>query len=417
MKKRLLGLLVSVAALSLLVGCGSKGESEKAGGKGKETTISYALWDKEQQVVYKEIAKKFEEENPDIKIKFEITPWAQYWTKLETAITGNNAPDVFWMNTPYAQDYIDSGILAPLDDVKFDEDKFADQYLTAYSKDGSLYGIPKDFDSHALYYNKKLFDEAGVEYPNEDWTWDTWKEAAEKLTNKDKKVYGMSTPVTWQGGYYELIYSNGGSPFNEDGTKSGFDKPETIEALEFYHSFSEEGFAPPVDEQAETNIYEMLLAEKVAMGVAGSYGVPTVFADEYGLENIDIAPIPKGKTRAVTSNPLAHVMSSKTKHPEAAKKWIEYLSSKEAMEMAGESGLVLPVYDGSEGGWVKAYPNQNLQVFVDAKEYAVPLPNYKNSMSAISLEQDIFNDAWSGKLTIEEACKQVAEKANAQLSK
>ena len=401
-----------VVALGL-VACG-KNDGAK---EGKKVEISYALWDTEQQKIYKEVAKDFEKENPNIKINFELTPWAQYWTKLETAITGGNAPDVFWLNTPYAQEYIESGIVAKLDDVTFDKEKFPERYLEAYSKDGMLYAIPKDFDSHALFYNKQSFDDAGIDYPDETWDWDKLKEVAKELTNKEKDVYGMSTNVTWQGGYYEFIYENKGNPFKDNGTKSGFDTPETIEAMKYYYSFSEEGLAPSVELQAASSGKEMLLAGTVAMAVDGSYMVPQYLGDDRGLANIDVAPIPKGVERACTSNPLAHAVSSNTEHAEEAKKWVEYLSSKEAMIKVGNSGLVLPVYEGSQEGWINAYPDQNLQVFVDALEYAVPLPNKKNNMAAIAIEQEYFNDAWLGKITIEEACTKVTKKANEILSK
>lgn len=407
-------ILVLVMLLVVSVSLGACGKKESKDGK---VEVSYAIWDKDQEVVYQKIIEEFEKENPEIKIKLEVTPWDQYWTKLETAVTGGNAPDVFWMNTPNAQNYIDSGILAELENPQYDEAKFAEQYIKTFSKDNKLYGIPKDFDTQALYYNKAIFDEAGIEYPDESWDWAKWKEVAKKLTNEEEGIYGMLAPVFWQGGYYEMIYENGGSPFSEDGKKSLFDQKEVIEALEFYHSFMEEGTAPPIEVQASGSNYELMLSGKMAMTVGGSYGVPTYFTDEYGLENIDIAPIPKGKTRAVTSNSVAHVMYSRTKNPKEAQKWIEFLSSEKGMTIAGDSGLVLPVYAGSETGWVNAHPDKNLQVFVDAKEYAVPLPNFKNSMAAISVEQDILNDAWTGKLTIEEACNEIAKKANEVLAK
>ena len=64
---------------------------------------------------------------------------------------------------------------------------------------------------------KKIFDEANIAYPDDTWTWDTWREVAKKLTNKDKNIYGMAAPVTWQGGYYETLLQSGGAPFAEDG--------------------------------------------------------------------------------------------------------------------------------------------------------------------------------------------------------
>lgn len=412
-KKWLVGML-SVLAIAA-AGCGS----QEAGGnqKGGKTEISYGLWDKSQAPVFEEIAKDFEKDNPDIKIKVEITPWAQYWTKLETAITGKNAPDVFWLNIPKSTDYIESGVVAPLDEFEIDVSKFPEQYLESYTNGGKLYGIPKDFDTNGLWYNKKIFDDAGVAYPDDTWTWEKWQEVAKQLTDKDKGIYGMATPVTWQGGYYETIYQNEGQPFTDDGKQSAFDQPATIEGVEFWHKFQEEGSAVPLEMMANSSQSELLQSGKVAMAIDGSYMTPAFFEEDYGKENLDVAPLPKGKTRATTSNALANVMSAHTKNKEAASKWIAYLSTEEVNKKVAETGVVIPAFEGSQEAWVNAYPDKNLQVFVDAVEYAVPLPNNKNGMAAIALETEIFNEAWLGNMTVKEAAAKYVEQANAVLAK
>lgn len=411
MKKSVIGVM-SVAALGLfLTACGNNAKSNDGKSDEKET-ITYALWDKSQAPVYEEIAKNFEKDNPDISVKFEITPWGQYWTKLETAITGKNAPDVFWMNIPRVIDYVDNGILEPLDDVEFDKDKIPEQYLEAYSSDDKLYGVPKDFDTNGLWYNKKIFDDAGIAYPDETWTWEKWQEVALALTDKEKGIYGMAVPATWQGGYYDTMYQNGGSPFTEDGKKSNFTDEASIEGVEFWYSFVKDGSGTPIELITNTNQMELMLSEKVAMAVDGSYQTPVFFEEEYGKENIDVAPLPQGKVRATTSNGLANVVSADSKHKEAAKKWIAYLTTEGSMKHVAESGTVIPVYEGSQDAWVNAYPDKNLQVFVDAVEYAVPLPNYKNSSAATAIEQDPINRAWTGEITVKEACEEIAKKAD-----
>lgn len=413
-----LGLLGLSAILLAACGGGGSTEGSDTGGKGdKKEVVTYALWDKEYAAAIQDIADGFKEET-GIEVKFEITPWAQYWTKLETAVTGKNAADVFNVNIPRAIDYIDNGILEPLDGIDVDLDRIPSQYLESYTgSDGKLYGVPKDFDTNALFYNKTMFDEAGIAYPDDTWTWDTWKDVAKQLTDTDKGIYGMAIPPTWQGGYYETIYQNGGAPFIEDGTKSGFDQPETIAGVEYWYSFVEEGSGTPIELITNTNSNELLLSGKVAMAVDGSYQVPVLFKEDFGNEHIDVAPLPKGKERATTSNSLANVVFSGSKNKESAKKWIEYLSSEESMKHVAQAGGIIPVLEGTQDAWVNAHPDKNIQVFIDAVEYAVPLPGYKNSSAAIAIEQDPINEAWTGKMTVEEASKIIAEKANALLQK
>ncbi|MBV7391424.1 sugar ABC transporter substrate-binding protein [Enterococcus sp. ALS3] len=414
MKKILLG-MASVLALGLLAACG--GSDNSSSGSGDEVTINYGLWDKQQAPVYEEIAKDFEKENPNIKIKFQVTPWAQYWTKLETAVTGKSAPDVFWMNIPRAIDYIDNGVLEPMDDVKFDKDKIPEIYQESYTQDGKLYGVPKDFDTNALWYNKKMFDDAGIAYPDETWDWAKLQEVAKQLTNEETGVYGLGTPPVWETGYYQAIYQNGGRPFSDDGKKSGFGEDATIDGVKYWHSFIEDGSGTPIDLTNSAQQPELLIAGKVAMIVDGSYQAPVIFEDEYGRENIDIAPLPQGKERATTSNSLSNVVYAGSEHKEEAKKWVEFLSEKKQMETVAESGVVIPSYEGSAEAWVDAYPEKNLQVFLDAVDYAVPFSNYKNSSAATAIEQDIMNEVWSGDKTVEEGCKEIETKANEILAK
>lgn len=418
-KKFLLG-MVSLCSVAVLGACGGGSNSSDgdSGGDGDKVTLTYGLWDKQQAPVYEEIAKEFEKENPDVDVKIEITPWGQYWTKLETAATGKNAPDVFWMNIPRAIDYVDNGILEPLDDVKYDKGKIADQYLDAYTEGGKLYGIPKDYDTNALWYNKAMFDEKGIAYPDESWDWDKWKEVAKELTDTDKDVYGMAIMPTWQGGYYETMYEAGGSPFKDNGKESNFDSPESIEGLKYWYSFVEDGSGTPIEKVTNTLQTDLLLSGKVAMIVDGSYQTPVIFADEFGKENIDVAPIPKGpKDRVTTSNSVANVVYSGSKHKEAAKKFVEYLSTKESMEKVAESGVVIPSYEGSADAWTQAYPDKNLKVFVDAVDYAVALPKYKNSSAATAIEQEPINQIWKGEVTVEEGAKDIAKQANEILAK
>src|SRR5699024_4478327 len=112
-------------------------------------------------------ADKFEEENPNIKIDLQLTPFSQYWTKLEAAATGEVLPDIFWINGPNIVKYASNDMLYPLDKLverdKFNLNEFPESLVNLYTIDEKLYIIPKDWDLTALWYNKKYFDEKGLE--------------------------------------------------------------------------------------------------------------------------------------------------------------------------------------------------------------------------------------------------------------
>ncbi len=144
-----------------------------------QTTITYAIWDNNQLPVHEQIAAAFEAENPDIKVDIQVVPWGNYWDKLQTAVAGGEAYDVFWMNGPNFPVYASNGVIMNLQDRvmsdALDTSVYPEALVNLYSLDGDLYGLPKDFDTIALYYNKDLFDAAGLDYPTADWTWDDLK--------------------------------------------------------------------------------------------------------------------------------------------------------------------------------------------------------------------------------------------------
>lgn len=413
-----IGILFSTGLI--LAACtNNNGESSSANETdGGVTEISYAMWDAAQKDIYEELAREFEAQNDNIKVKIEVTPWDQYWTKVEAAITGGSVADVFWLNIPNSTDYIDAGVVSSLSEFDINVDNIPQQYIEAFQRDGVLYGVPKDFDTQALWYNKEVFDKAGVDYPDETWTWDDWYNAAKEITDEENGIYGVVAPLNYQGGYHDMIYQNGGTIFSEDGTKSNMNSPEAIEALEFYKKFIDDGLSPSLEVMAGTETFQLFNSGKIGTIIGGSWMTGTYLKDnEYGLKNFDIAPLPMKERRATTSNSIANVIAESSKNKEAAAKFIQFLNSKEANLKVAQSGVVIPAAEGTQEPWVNSYPEHNLQVFVDAVEYAIPLPYNKNGQAANESEVKYLNKAWTGEMSIEEAVNEFVEYANSILAR
>ena len=153
-----------VAALAL-AGCSS------SGGQDGPTTLNYTIWDQNQEPALREVADEFEALNPNVDVEITVIPSKDYWTKIQTQMSAGTGPDVFWVNGPNFQLYASNGQLAPLDDTGIETGDYPESLVDLYTYDGSLYGAPKDFDTIGVYYNKALFDEAGLEYPAAGWTW------------------------------------------------------------------------------------------------------------------------------------------------------------------------------------------------------------------------------------------------------
>ena len=229
--KKLIAIALSTAAMiTVLSGCGSETTSDAPKKSDTSTkqpvTLTYAIWDKNQEPGMKAIADAFTQENPNIKVKVEVTPWNQYWTKLEAAATGGELPDVFWMHVNNFLKYQSNGLLMDItdrlkDSKDVDLNNFPEGLVDLYTADEKKYAIPKDYDTIALWYNKTLFDQANIPYPDDTWDWNKLLEVAQKLTDPSKGIYGFSAPQIDQEGYWNFIYQNGGYVISEDRKKSG----------------------------------------------------------------------------------------------------------------------------------------------------------------------------------------------------
>ena len=212
-----------IAAVMVLLLAACSGGGKTTGSDGKNVTLTYAIWDVNQAPAFQEIADKFNEQHPNITVKVEVTPWDQYWTKLETAATGKTLPDLFWLNASNIQKYAKGNMLLPITEQAdlegMDLTKYPEALVQTYTIDDELYAFPKDFDTVGLWYNKEIFDHAGLDYPNEDWTWDDLVDNAKKLTDPGNGIWGFAAPLENQTGIYNTIYQAGG--YVNDGTKAG----------------------------------------------------------------------------------------------------------------------------------------------------------------------------------------------------
>lgn len=407
----LLGICILLLA-SVLVGCG--GDTDKA--DSDEVVLKFGLWDKYQQPILREIADKYEAENPGVKIDIQLTPFSQYWTKLETAATGGVLPDIFWMNGPNIVKYASNDMILPISENvekdSMDLSVYPEGLINLYTVGDKLYGIPKDWDLTALWYNKEIFDAKGVEYPTNEWTWDDMVEAARKLTDESEGTYGIAARPMTQEGIYDTIPQAGGYIISEDRTKSGYDTEEAIKGTQIWLDLIEEGLSPTLEELTDTNGVEMFKSGKLAMVYAASWNVPVFMDNENIKDVIDLVEMPIIKERAATIHGLSNVISANTKYPEEAWDFVKYLGGKEANEVWAKSGAVIPARKDVLEIWEESNPNINLHAFTAGLEYSVMYPVSQNTAKWNDLENEYIKQMWHGNLTAEEGLKKLAEGMN-----
>ena len=430
--KKVMALALASTMVFSMAACGGSkddGGSSDAGDSKKEEkseggdTLSISIWDSNQEPGINEILADFTEET-GIKTKLTVVKWDEYWTMLEAGAQGGSLPDVFWMHSNESQRYMSNDMLLDLTDKIADSDlidpaNYPEDIWGLYTYDEKYYAVPKDVDTIALWYNKAMFDEAGLAYPTADWTWDDVTEAAKKLTKEDGSQYGLAVRNdNNQAGYYNLVYDNGGHIINEDKTKSGWDDPKTIEAMEVLESWIKDGVMPPIETMSENGEDVLFQSGKVAMVLQGSWMVAAYRDNEYTAENCDVVELPKSATtgrRASVYNGLGWAASANGKNTENAWKLIEYLGSEKAQKKQAELGVTMSAYKGTSDAWAKS-AEFNLQAYLNMMDDMEIRPYSKTTVTWENEDNEILKSVYMGEKSMADACKEMADQMNEKLA-
>jgi multiple sugar transport system substrate-binding protein len=354
--------LAFILMFSMVLSACSSGSSKDASSDGKGdgasdqvVELKFTTWGElTADSVEKKLADQFNETHPNIKVTFEPVPGDGYATKLTTSLAAGQAPDVFLIGEGDYFKYVDKGVVEPLDDFiksdsSFKTDIFQPDLINMGKINDKLYYLPKDFNPLALWYNKRMFDEAKIPYPNEKWTWDDMISAAQKLTKKDDKgkvkEFGFNA-TKWEYPIYIYLWLNGTDIGNEDGTKAeGFmNSDKTVAAMEKYVALTKgDNRVSPTPQDTETlgGDSSMFMTDKLAMMITGRW----VKSD---LDKSDVqygsALIPTGANgeRASIIAAAGWAMNANGKHKKEAFELMKWLSGTEAQKARSEKGQVLP---------------------------------------------------------------------------
>lgn len=410
---------IILAATLLMAGCGGGKEGDNSGSS--ENVVRIAMWNPDQIAVMKEIEKKYEDQNPGVDIQIEETTFKDHFTKLETQAQGDVMPDIFTMNGPNFMKFVTNGVMEPLDDhleqMNINKEDFPPGLIELYSYEDKLYGIPKDWDLTGLFYNKELFDEAGVEYPTEEWTWEDYSDAAEKLTDKEKGIWGTSFKPMTQEGFYDTIPAAGGFIINDEKTKSGYDTEEAADGIQRWIDLGEKGLSPDLQTLTDTQDKDLFKAGKIAMLYAGSWRIPEFFSDEAISAKVDVEVMPLIKERAATIHGLSYCLAKGSKNKDQALDFLAFLGSEEVNQMWAENGTVIPANNKVLDVWKESYPDKNLDAFIKELEYSVPYPVSNNTPVWNEMESDAINEMYSFERPVKEALADLANNMNDALEK
>jgi len=334
------------------------------------TEINYWLWDVLQLPAYQAAAAAFEKANPDIKVKITQTAWGDYWTALSTGFVSGTAPDVFTDHLAHYPEFVENNLLVDIAPLIKRDNVPTDIYLGGlyqlWGKNGKQYGLPKDWDTIALIYNKAMLEKAGVD-PKElnDLTWNpkdggTFGQLIAKLSideagnnglspnfNPNKvKQYGLLMDGS-PDGFGQVEWSHfavsDGFKFQDAPWANGFhyDDPKLAETLQWIADMQKKGFIVPAKDARQLGANSLFAAGKGALALTGSWMINWYEAN--AKFDKGFAPLPKGpEGRKSMFNGLADSIWIGSKHQEEAWKWVKFLGSEEGQNIIAGYGVVFP---------------------------------------------------------------------------
>ena len=378
-----------------------------------EITVMYHGTSEDRRVKQVEA---FNKHFPNIIVNVDEVP-EDYPTKVFTLAAAGTLPDVVRVWEPHVLEFGRAGQLRDLQPMIDAEPDFRpeDFYESFYNFPviaGKRFGIADDWNGHLAYYNKDLFDDAGLAYPTVDWTWDDLVSMAGQISNLGEDTWGTGMFFGWLHWNYKQIWQNGGRIYNQDYTECLLDSPEAIEAMQFWADLGlEEEIMPgPAGEEPHV-IFE---AGKSGILRNGSWEISALEQVEFAW---DLVSEPMQKERRTLLHTAFHVIPTTTENTDAAWKYLNFVVSTE--------GILIPTKGASligarrsvnkEQPWVREGIDADWDLVPQAAEYGILVPAPPNVGEVEKFQADAFQAIYLGEKMAEEALAEVAPKVTEAL--
>lgn len=351
MKKKVLTItLAIVMTLLLFAGCGTKKVSTTSEDANKTTIIRLGCWASspaETKLLDDQI-QVFQVQYPNIVIKKEVVT-GDYLQTMQAKIASKTAPDVYYLDVSLASTFMSKGLLAPLDEYLDQNDvkDFETNLLKGYQKDGKTYGLPKDYNTLCIFYNKDMLKAANVNPPT---TWQEMTDAAAKLTKGNVLAFSLANDPAR---FIPFMFEAGAKIV--DGDKVAFNTPEGAKGLDFYYSFFKNGTAKTPKDLGEGWNGDALAHKKVAMVIEGGWMIPYM-PDAAKDVNYGIAKLPKGDNEGDLAFTVGYVMNKDSQNKKEATDVIKFLTGTKAQELTAESGLAIPTRKSMNQVYAQKHP-------------------------------------------------------------
>ncbi|GAA2799950.1 ABC transporter substrate-binding protein [Kribbella solani] len=414
------GFLIGAGSIGLataMAGCGSGG----SGGSGKNGTLT--IWASTTFVpggdsALSKAAGEFGTKN-DVKVTVQGFAANDLINKITTTLSGGGGPDLVIVDVSQVAQLAAAKLLADLTDrVTPIKSQFFPGNIAAATSEGKIYAVPYDTSNVALFYNKKMFEKAGISAPPT--TWDELRSAAKELTGGGKYGYMLGAKGYGSYLYWPWLWQNGGQVTSPDFTKATFDSPEGLEAWQFYADlYLKDNVVPPTFlgvTDSWDQFLQPFMTETVAMMPMGDFGIAPLTKGNPKLE-YGVAPMPKKVQSATVLGGNAVAVTKAAKNADLAWKFTSWLTSAEQEKVLEEGYKRIPARTDITGSEF-AGKDPARAVFVQQAATAVsrpPVPNWG------AIEWGVMADAWDSviqkKKAPADALKAAATDSTAKLTK
>lgn len=367
MRKRI---LVPVLLALVATACSSSEGPEDEGDEGGATKIQVQVsGEPEETAVYSAIAEQFTDANDDVDVEvIEVPEKDEHLARLATSFAGGNPPDVFLVNFREYSQFVVRDAIEPienhLDDV--DLSAYYEPPLEAFTYDGELQCFPQNISSLVVYYNRALFDAAGLKRPKAGWTWEDFVATGEALTGGEVRGVGIEpniirlAPFAWSAG--GDIVDDPEAP-----TRLDLDNPGARAALELFVSMVDDGLVPTEEEVAAQDLETRFTTGKLGMLLSSRREVPA-FREVQGLD-FDVAPLPVGDEPAGILHSDGYCIAAESDAVEEAAAFVRFATGEDGQTLGALSGRTVPSLTSvaESGAFLDpVQPPRHSEVFLDA---------------------------------------------------
>lgn len=403
-RRRFLQWSAGVAGMAALAACAPPAAAPAAGGEGaaapasapaaEAVTLTFGHhWEAAFQPHQAEFDNMYVENHPNIEIEVTNNTWSDHNQVVPTWAAANTLPDVIYVHGSRAFPWAFEGITIPTQDYIATDTDFNvagiwEESLRLYRFRGDQHALPYDHGPLILGYNRDMFDEAGIAYPDESWTFDTMREVAAQLTDAEADIpqwgWSGSYPNFGNTGYGPSMGGWGATLLNDEETQLLIDTPEARAAIQFWIDLIHSDKSAPTPAESEAFEQGAWISGRVGMTPAASWNAPTF--TKFCPFTWDVAPLPSGPVaRSTGSFGSGFAITKNSKNPDAAWEYLsEYLSEDGMIFMWGDTGRGSPARESGYRAWMESeVAPDNAEFFIDAlNDYALTGRPYQTLAAA-----------------------------------